>query len=228
VRDTPIGRTERTGLDQDLAVKLRMALVHEATLTPSKLELLAQWLPSRSWFREAGPLERIGSYRFDDPAGETGIECIIVQSGVWLFQVPLTYRGAPLAGAETHLVGTMHHSVLGPRWIYDGCNDPVAIDALATAILTGASEAIVELEVNGRMAVLPQAISVRGSGNPANIIPATESIVSEDDGDLTRINTRFHRIELLRVIDTELETPLVLTGSWEGYPAIPLAGLTLV
>jgi hypothetical protein len=223
-----IGRTERTDARGDLAVKLRMALVHEATLTPSKLELLAQWLPSRSWFREAGPLKRIGSYRFDDPAGETGMEFIIVQSGVWLFQVPLTYRGAPLAGAETHLIGTMQHSVLGPRWIYDGCHDPVAVDALATAILTGASEAIVEVEVDGRMAVLPQAISVRGSGNPHNLVPFVESIVSEDDGDLTRINTRFYRVDLVRVINTELETPLVLTGSWEGYPAIPLAGLTLL
>jgi Maltokinase N-terminal cap domain len=204
-----------------------MALVHEATLTPSKLELLAQWLPSRSWFREAGPLTRIGSYRFDDPAGETGIECIIVQSGVWLYQVPLTYRGAPLAGAEAHLVCTMEHSVLGPRWIYDGCHDPAAVDALATAILTGASEAIVEVEVDGRMAVLPQVVSVHGSGSPGTPVPAVESISSEDDGDLTRIITRFYRVDLVRVIDTELDAPFVLTGSWEGTADTTLAGITL-
>jgi hypothetical protein len=40
-----------------------MALVHQATLTPSKLDLLANWLPTRSWFRDGGELARIDVVR---------------------------------------------------------------------------------------------------------------------------------------------------------------------
>jgi predicted trehalose synthase len=58
-----------------------------------------------------------------------GIETLLVvdESGdsPVLYQVPLTYRGAPLEGGHDALVGTMQHSVLGPRWVYDGPRDPV-------------------------------------------------------------------------------------------------------
>jgi len=37
--------------------------------------------------------------------------------------VPLTYRGAPLDGAEDALVGTTEHGVLGRRWVYDGTRE---------------------------------------------------------------------------------------------------------
>ena len=42
-----------------------------------------------------------------------------------VLHVPVTYRAAPVAGADEHLIGTMEHSVLGRRWAYDGCADPV-------------------------------------------------------------------------------------------------------
>jgi hypothetical protein len=43
----------------------------------------------------------VSAYRFDDPAGEVGIETLLVRRGAGpVLQVPLTYRGAPLAGAE--------------------------------------------------------------------------------------------------------------------------------
>ena len=38
--------------------------------------------------------------------------------------VPLTYRGAPLAGGEADLVGTTEHSALGTRWVYDAWRRP--------------------------------------------------------------------------------------------------------
>ena len=41
----------------------------------------------------------------------------------------MTYRGAPLAGAEEALIGTSEHGVLGTRWIYDAAHDPVAVAA---------------------------------------------------------------------------------------------------
>ena len=115
-----------------------MAVVHRAELSPSKLELLAAWLPGCPWFEDEGPIERISAFRFDDPAGEVGVETFIVGSGPLRFHVPLTYRGAPLDGGA--LVGTMEHSVLGPRWVYDGPSDPVYVTVTRQAIITGARD----------------------------------------------------------------------------------------
>ena len=54
------------------------AEIHDATLTPTKLELLAGWLPSQDWFHgSADDLTRVASYRFVDPDGEVGIETIL-------------------------------------------------------------------------------------------------------------------------------------------------------
>ena len=60
-----------------------MAIIHEATLTPTKLELLTQWLPGRAWFPEdsADDLRRVAACRFDDPDGEVGVEILVVRKG---------------------------------------------------------------------------------------------------------------------------------------------------
>ncbi|WP_227982178.1 maltokinase N-terminal cap-like domain-containing protein [Nocardia spumae] len=122
-----------------------MAVVHRTTLRPGKLDLLTTWLPTRQWFTGTTPqLHRGGGFRLDDPAGEVGIECMIVidtaDPARPAYHVPLTYRGAPLPGAEAALVGTSEHGVLGRRWIYDAAADPVAV-AQFTALLTGAATA---------------------------------------------------------------------------------------
>jgi maltokinase len=109
-----------------------MAEIHRATLTPTKLELLPQWMAQQRWYAAKGrlpQLRRLWSWRLDDPAGEVGIETLLVvdESGPVdvLYQVPLTYRSAPLEQARDALVGTLEHSVLGPRWVYDAVHDPV-------------------------------------------------------------------------------------------------------
>jgi hypothetical protein len=103
-----------------------MALIHKATLNPTKLQLLTSWLPRQTWITGEADVEQVGAYRFDDPAGVVGIEAFLLQARDGsVFHVPLTYRGAPLAGAEEFLIGTAEHSVLGTRWVYDGCGDPV-------------------------------------------------------------------------------------------------------
>ena len=129
-----------------------MALIHQATLVPSKLVLLMAWLPSRPWFTGEADVKSLGSFRFDDPSGEVGIETILVQatSGP-VFQVPLTYRDAPRVGAEEFLVGTTEHSVLGTRWVYDGCGDPVWATALVTAVLTGGTQAAELVDKGGHL-----------------------------------------------------------------------------
>jgi hypothetical protein len=112
-----------------------MALLHQAELVPSKLEALAAWAPSQPWF-DGDPerLERVAAFRLDDPAGEVGVEVLLLRAGDGpVLQVPLTYRGSPLEGGDEWLVGTMQHSVLGERWVYDGCGDPVYV---ATAVAT--------------------------------------------------------------------------------------------
>jgi hypothetical protein len=103
-----------------------MAVVHHTTLTPSKLELLVAWLPRQPWYRGTGaePV-RAGGFRLDDPAGEVGIEFVVLTEGSAAYLVPMTYRGAPLPGAEAALIGTMEHGVLGTRWAYDAVHDPV-------------------------------------------------------------------------------------------------------
>ena len=58
-----------------------------------------------------------------------------------VYQVPLTYRGAPLEGGQHALVGTMEHSVLGRRWVYDGPHDPVYAAQLLALVLEQAHPA---------------------------------------------------------------------------------------
>jgi hypothetical protein len=124
-----------------------MAVIHHTTLTPSKLELLTSWLPSRPWYLGGAgepELAKAGGFRLDDPEGEVGIEFMVVTdaSGAepTTYFVPLTYRGAPLDGAEHALVGNMEHGVLGQRWAYDGCHDPVLV-AQVLALIEGRVEA---------------------------------------------------------------------------------------
>src|SRR5690554_5191481 len=107
-----------------------MAIIYDATLVPGKLDLIADWLDRQAW-GGTGPLERLGSYRLDDPAGEVGIEATILRRDDLLLHVPVSYRPAPLDGGEAHLLGTMAHSVLGQRWVYDASGDPVALDCFA-------------------------------------------------------------------------------------------------
>ncbi|MFJ9691679.1 1,4-alpha-glucan branching protein [Kitasatospora sp. NPDC101183] len=123
-----------------------MAVIHRTTLRPTKLELLTAWLPSRPWYVGEGGAELVktGGFRLDDPAGEVGIEFMVVTDvsggGAVDYLVPLTYRGAPLEGAEGALVGTTEHGTLGRRWAYDGCYDPVLVGELA-ALLEGRTQA---------------------------------------------------------------------------------------
>lgn len=123
-----------------------MALIHRTTLKPTKLELLASWLPTRPWYAggtAAPELTKAGGFRLDDPEGEVGIEFMVATdtSGPTPvhYLAPLTYRGAPLPDAEHALIGTMDHGVLGKRWAYDGCHDRVLVTQLL-ALFEGKAE----------------------------------------------------------------------------------------
>jgi Maltokinase N-terminal cap domain len=92
------------------------------TLTPPFREFLPAWLARQHWFRGGAPAP-VGFFRFEDPGGEVGIETHVLEAGGRIYQIPMTYRGAPLDGGA--LIVTAEHSVLGPRWIYQGETDPV-------------------------------------------------------------------------------------------------------
>ena len=125
-----------------------VATIHHTTLVPSKMELLAGWLPSRRWYRGTGrspELMKAGGFRLDDPEGAVGIEFMVaadvsgtIDGQPTVYHVPLTYRPGPLDGADDGLIGTAEHGVLGRRWIYDGASDPVLVTQLL-ALIQGAA-----------------------------------------------------------------------------------------
>ncbi|HEY2521781.1 MAG TPA: 1,4-alpha-glucan branching protein [Streptosporangiaceae bacterium] len=122
-----------------------MAVIHRgASLNPTKLELLAAWLPTQPWYRDSGrapDLAKAGGFRLDDPDGQVGLEFMVATDAVTgtSYHVPLTYRAGELPGAADALVGTCQHGVLGPRWVYDGARDPV-LAAQLVALIQGDAE----------------------------------------------------------------------------------------
>lgn len=113
-----------------------MGKIHAgATLTPSFRDFLPAWLSGQPWYDGNGSPRPTGFLRFEDPTGEVGVETHLLRDGEAVYQVPLTYRPAPLAGGA--LVTTAEHSVLGTRWIYDAVTDPVWIAAILGLVATG-------------------------------------------------------------------------------------------
>ena len=144
-----------------------MAVLHPATLRPSKLEALQAWVPSQPWLdgADASQLELLGAYRFDDPDGEVGLEAhLLATADGRVLHVPVTYRGAPLDGAEDALITTMEHSALGRRWVYDGCADPVFLAACRTAITSGGRQADQFVATDAGLVPREATVQVRGSG----------------------------------------------------------------
>ncbi|GEE03512.1 hypothetical protein nbrc107696_39580 [Gordonia spumicola] len=142
-----------------------MAVLHQATLTPTKLELVTAHLDSVPW-GGSGDVTMIGGYRFDDPAGHVGIEALLASRGDSVFHIPLTYRDAPLDGADDALITTMTHSVLGERWVYDAAADPVAVDCYTRALHGEVGQASLEVHrADGSVVAMDPPILVRLEGS---------------------------------------------------------------
>jgi hypothetical protein len=183
------------------------------------MELLEQWLPNQQWFRGIGPMKlaRVGSFRFDDPDGEVGIETLLVANGGAVFQVPLTYRGSPLPGADPCLVGIMEHSFLGTRWIYDAAGDPVYASALAATILTGQPQADQYFEVDGKMEIIPESVHLQSTGTPNTRVPVMCSAVPDTIGEATTIHAENLEMSVRRALNL-VGSPLglrTLTATWD-------------
>ncbi|GAA2123102.1 CG0192-related protein [Nocardioides bigeumensis] len=205
-----------------------MAIVHpDADITPSKQELLAAWLPTRPWWPGGDPgaeVETAGSFRFDDPDGEVGVETILVRAGGDIVQAPLTYRGAPLEGADEHLITTMEHTVLGRRWIYDGCGDPVWASVTAAVVLTGGSEASLEVSSDGETKEFPSRTSAKGSGTAGAPVAETGTPCPRDEGATTVVEAGPYVITVARVAGADVGPGETLTvGPRDGEPFVAAA-----
>jgi len=194
-----------------------MALIHRATLSPTKSEIIAAWLPAQPWSPGGdGSIELVGAYRFDDPEGRVGLEVHLVRSNEILLQVPLVYRDAPVDGLDAHLVGTMEHSVLGQRWVYDGLADPVFIGMFAAAALTGTGQAIGMVDNAGRWTLVPTPVHLEGGGWFHGPVAVDEfSVVSDDDMWAVLRNDRLELHVAHRPVAAE-RPPIGLTARWPG------------
>ena len=194
-----------------------MGRFYPATIIPSKAEVLASWVPTQPWGPPPGSaIEVVGAYRVDDPEGQVGVEAHLVRADGVLLHVPVTYRNDPLPGAESALVGTLEHSELGTRWVYDGLRDPVCTMVLAAAAMTGQGEAIGMGIRDGRWFVAPSPVRIHGGGWGLERIFVDELELERDDAAASVL--RNDRIELTvhRRPQPGEQPPIGLTATWEG------------
>jgi len=189
-----------------------MAVLHKATLHPSKLELLAGYLRQNS-------LVQLGAYRFDDPAGAVGIETHVVRDdsgAVW--HLPLTYRNEPLPGIEEWAVGTLEHSVLGTRWVYNGCADPVYAGQLIETILTGGTQVEQYFELGQGREYREPSATVQGSGDADEEAPKVSGIHTESFDTDTLIDAGSVQVVVRHRLDSLAPDSFsaTLIGAWDG------------
>ncbi len=203
-----------------------MAIVYpHATLTPSKREIMQAWLPTRAWYDGREHRKPVGSFRFDDPAGEVGCEGFLLGGeGVPTLFLPLTYRSEELDGAEEHLVGTTEHSELGPRWVYDGCADPVFMSELVRAVLAGGAGVDHEFDLGEGRETRPTNAQVQGSGG-ADDVPLVDTVGCHDEGPLTIVNAGPFEVVVARIVGTFVDAAETLAVTWKGGNDIVIAGV---
>jgi hypothetical protein len=210
-----------------------VALLYQATLNPTKIELLEGWIRHQAWLGDADvtTVEAVGAYRFDDPEGDVGIETHLLRTADGqIFQVPVTYRGSPLPGSESLLIDTTQHSVLGERWVYDACGDPVYVRALATAVLSGGTQAELDVVTDTGQERRQATTRVSGSGSPDTAVPAVASVSYSNEGTTTVIWASHLELTLVRVIDSDRESGGMerLVGTWPGHDAPALLAVARI
>ena len=194
-----------------------MAILHRATIKPTKAELLTQWIPSRTWYPPgADPIAVIGAFRYDDPDGRVGMETHVVRAGDVTLQIPLTYRDEPLVGAEDALITQMEHSVLGTRWVYDGLGDPLFVTMLAAVSMTGQGEALGMARFDDRWYIAPSNIRLRGGGWTGERVPVDNfELESEGPDSAVLRNDRFE-LTVHRRLELGPQPAIGLRASWDG------------
>ena len=185
-----------------------MAILHPAEVTPTKIELVQSWAPGQPFFEGdvESELSLLAAFRYDDPQGEVGIETLIVKvSEGELLHVPVTYRGSPLEGGEAWLIGTMEHSVLGSRWVYDATGDPAYIAEVASAAFSGATEVDQFVKIDDTLVPRESTAHAVGTGSVARTIafPAPGTVSTSFDGRVTLIEAGDLRLAIARRISAQ-------------------------
>jgi len=194
-----------------------MALLHQATVAPTKAELIERWAPTQPWGPPAGePLTVIGAFRFDDPDGEVGMETHLVRAAGTVMQIPLTYRGTPVEGAEAALIGEMQHSVLGTRWVYDGLGDALFVTMLAAVTMTGQGEALGMAVYDGRWHVAPANVRILGGGWTQERVPVDDFTAVSQSGNRAVLHNDHFELAVFRRPSPGPRRPIALTATWEG------------
>lgn len=194
-----------------------MAIVHRATVSPSKQEIATAWLAAQPW-RPEGQVEILGSYRFDDPAGEVGVEALVIRCGGTHFQLPLTYRGTPMDDAGAVLLTTMEHSALGRRWIYLATSDPVGVDCFVKALLGQVEQVDMEVWEGGEF------IARRGTGIRVTLTSGPGRTESDLPAATATVDTV--RLTIPHVLGTDPGGERQLAGQWDGSSPVVVASLT--
>jgi hypothetical protein len=204
-----------------------MAIVYpHAQLTPGKRDLMDAWLPGRPWFDGEPGRKPVGSFRFDDPEGEVGMEGFLLGGdGRSTLFLSMTYRSAALPDADDHLIGTTEHSVLGTRWVYDGCGDPVFVQSLVNAIVTGATGVDHEYDLGNGPETSPTNAQVRGSGDPGTEPPLLGALSSRDDGPVTLVDAGPLQVLVARVVGAAVDARQTLAVTWKGGSGVVIAGV---
>lgn len=204
-------------------------------LEPPVTELLRPWLARQRWYTSKGrdpDLRAVTTLRAAAPASGVGLEIALVRDVAAvppvLYQVPLTSRGEPLAGAENALVGRVEDSELGERWIYDGCQDPDGATALLRAVtdeleLTGEPPARLGRAHGHRTGLLP-ALRVTGArvlgGEQSNTSVVIGSVDPDDGREHPLILKVFRVLHAGANPDVEVQQALALAGSSRGPGAV--------
>ena len=200
-----------------------MAKLHVATVSPTKPELITQWLSSDPtvWPLAADGLVALGAYRFDDPAEAVGIEChLLGGSDGSVLHVPVTYRAEPEASLSDHLVGTLEHSVLGTRWVYDGCADPICVGEFLHAMRTGGTQVELIVHTDDGPVVREPNATVRGSGSEGAARSPIDSMRLDPHRTGTVIQTGSHTLNVRRIVDLNDQSAAgaALLGAWNDQP----------
>ncbi len=187
-------------------------------MEPGKLALLTGWLPAQPWYDGSAGAPRLavsGGFRLDDPEGAVGMEFMVVTDTAGeeprTYQVPLTYRGAPLEGAEPALAGTSEHGVLGKRWVYDGVRDPVLGTELL-ALLQGRARP----QHQNTSDTPDDSVVVVGDAGDAAPPPPPWPVT--DDRDASAVRVGAYTLTVLRVLSSASaaarEADASVTGVW--------------
>jgi maltokinase len=197
-----------------LTVLAAVALLWIMTLAPADPGFLAPWMARQRWFANKGAspaLEDIGRVELTspEPGVRVGIHLLLdhAEGRPSLYQVPLTYRDAPLVGAEAAMVGMQ-----GPVFVYDGPFDQAFTSALLDAVLH-------ERELHGD--------DVWALGHHSSLIGDDHSVSRVLSGEQSNTSIIFEPVaggtpvicKLFRALhhgdnpDVELQTALAMAGS---------------